>query len=160
MAVIGIGQSLRGDDAAGIEAVRAWISANPGIASRTDVRVEMLEVPGLGLLDLLEDVDAAVIVDAVQAAEAPGTLLRLTVDGLDAFDSSAKFAHGWGAAETLRIGRRLDPRIATMDLRVIGIAGKEYAVGSPMTPEVWEALPRASIEIQNQVEQGLSSNAG
>ncbi|MCK7527480.1 MAG: hypothetical protein MZV64_62685 [Ignavibacteriales bacterium] len=58
VAVIGIGQSLRGDDAAGLEAVRQWREKFPETASRLEVQVEAGELPGLALLDVLNDVDA------------------------------------------------------------------------------------------------------
>ncbi len=157
VAVIGIGQRLRGDDAAGIEAVQAWMSAYPRTAGRPEVQAEMLEAPGLGLLEALEDVETAIIVDAFQAGEAPGAVMQLGQNDLDAFDSSAKSAHGWGVAETLRIGRRLDARLAALRVRIVGIAGRDYAVGSPMSPEVRAALPRATIAIQEQVERALNS---
>lgn len=159
LAVIGIGQGLRGDDAAGIEAVRAWQQANPVTAKRADVLVELLEVPGLDLLDRLEEAEAAIIVDAVQGNGAPGTLHEVRVEQLDAFTSSAKSAHGWGVAETLRMGRQLDRGLAPADVHVIGIEGRQFDMGSGLSPEVREALPRAGVAIQRQVEESLQSMA-
>ena len=78
VAVIGIGQSLRGDDAAGLEAIRQWQEKFPETASRPEVRVEASELPGFALLDMLEDVDAAILVDAVQSSAQPGTIHRLS----------------------------------------------------------------------------------
>jgi hypothetical protein len=46
--VLGIGQSLRGDDAAGLEAVCLWQQTHPLTAQK--VQVEFTELPGLGLL--------------------------------------------------------------------------------------------------------------
>ena len=47
VAVIGIGQSLRGDDAAGLEAVRRWEEKFHETANRLEIRVEASELPGL-----------------------------------------------------------------------------------------------------------------
>ena len=107
IAVIGIGQSLRGDDAVGLEAVRQWQGKFPEIACRPEVRVEASELPGLGLLDMLEDADTAILVDAVQSTASPGTVHRLTENDLATFTADAKSAHGWGVAETLGMGRLL-----------------------------------------------------
>ena len=52
---------MRGDDAAGLETVRMWQAQHPDTASR--VKVEFSELPGLDILDLLEGVEAAIIVD-------------------------------------------------------------------------------------------------
>ncbi len=111
IAVIGIGQSLRGDDAAGLEAVRQWQEKYPETANRPEVRVEASELPGLGLIDLLDDMDAAVIVDAVKSSAKPGTIHRISPDELSAFTSDAQSAHGWGVAETLQLGRELYPTL-------------------------------------------------
>ncbi len=54
IAVIGIGQSMRGDDAAGLDAIRQWKVEYPETATRPDIRVETSELPGLDLIDRLE----------------------------------------------------------------------------------------------------------
>ena len=111
IAVIGIGQSLRGDDAAGLNAIRQWQKKYPETASRPEVRVDASELPGLALIDLLDDTDAAVIVDAVQSSAKPGTIHRISPDELSAFTPDAQSAHGWGVAETLQLGRELYPTL-------------------------------------------------
>ncbi|HEX7541063.1 MAG TPA: hydrogenase maturation protease, partial [Anaerolineales bacterium] len=73
--ILGIGQSLRGDDAAGLEAVRLWQAQHPDSAAQ--VQVELYELPGLAMLDLLEGMDAAILVDAVQTSAPAGTVIRL-----------------------------------------------------------------------------------
>src|SRR5512142_1104173 len=105
--VIGIGQSMRGDDAAGLEAVRRWQLGYPATATRPGVQVQYAELPGLALLDMLEGFDAAVLVDALQSAAPAGTVHRLALDELDSFSNGAKSAHGWGVAETLQLGHQL-----------------------------------------------------
>lgn len=157
MVVIGIGQSLRGDDAAGLEAVEAWRTANPATAERPDLSVETLEVPGLALLERLQQAQSAIIVDAIRSGAAPGTLLQAGLEQIEVFTSAAKSAHGWGVAETLQLGRRLDPELENLDVHLLGIEGKDYSVGRGLSSEVLEALPRASIAIQKQVDQLLNS---
>ncbi len=152
--VIGIGQSLRGDDGAGPEAVRRWQEKFPATASR--LRVETAELPGLGLLDLLSGARAAVIVDAVQTeAAAAGTVLRLALDEAAAFASGANSAHGWGAAETLALGRALDPSLAACRIRLVGIVGADFATGAGLSPEVRAALEAAAAAIEEEVKDRL-----
>jgi hypothetical protein len=52
--IIGIGQTLRGDDAAGIAAVSLWQKTFPASAGQPHIIVELIELPGIGLLNLLE----------------------------------------------------------------------------------------------------------
>ena len=156
IAVIGIGQSLRGDDAAGLEAVRRWQEQFPETARRPEVYVELNELPGLALLDELEGCDAGILVDAVQSYAGPGTLHRLNPEQLSAFGSDAKSAHGWGVAETLQLGRQLNPERPQIPVRVIGIEASQLSVGVGLSQEVTEALPMACQAIQDEVEKLLT----
>ena len=150
ISVIGIGQSMRGDDAAGIEAVRQWSEKYPETAVRPEIQIEADELPGLGLLDTLHEVDAAVLVDAVQSAAKPGTIYRLDEDELAAFISDSKSAHGWGVAETIRMGRQLDE--VNSAIRIIGIEIEQVEIGTGLSKSVRDAMP-AICEI---IEEELS----
>ena len=77
IAVIGLGQSLRGDDAIGLEVVQAWRAQYPQSAAHEDVSVDIVELPGLHLLTMLSGVRLALIVDAIQSGAAPGTLREI-----------------------------------------------------------------------------------
>ncbi len=151
VAVIGIGQSLRGDDAAGLEAIRQWQKRFQETASRPEVRVEASELPGLALIDMLRDADAAILVDAIQSPAKPGTIHRLNEDELLSFASDSKSAHGWGIAETLAMARLLD-RIEDIPIRVVGIEAEQFALGTAMSAAVQESIPSACKAIQEEIE--------
>jgi hydrogenase maturation protease len=148
--VLGIGQSLRGDDAAGLEAVRLWQHLYPQTAQK--VQVELCELPGLALLDLLEGFQAAVLVDALQTAAQAGTLLRLGPDELAAFTLDSQSAHGWGVAETLALGGSLYPWLAQCRITLIGIAGSAFGMGAALSPAVQTCLPEAAALIEQEVQ--------
>ena len=151
IAVIGIGQSLRGDDAAGLEAVRLWQQHSDSAAH---IHVELSELPGLRLLDMLSGMEAAILVDAVHSSSAPGTLHRLGPDDLAAFTPDAGSAHGWGVAETLQLGRSLYPWLADCRISLIGIEAGPMDMGADLSPQVRAALPGAATMIEKEV-QGL-----
>ena len=150
--VIGIGQSLRGDDAAGLEAVRLWQKQQPDSAMRD--HVELSELPGLSLLDMLGGMDAAILVDAVHNSSAPGTLHRLGPDDLASFTPDAGSAHGWGVADTLQLGRSLYPWLADCRISLIGIEAGLMDMGADLSPQVQAALIGAVRMIEKEV-QGL-----
>jgi len=150
--VIGIGQTLRGDDAAGVEAVHLWQSAFPATAGRPEVRVEFSELPGLGLLDLLDGFDAALLVDAVQGSGPAGTVYHLGPEDLASFAAGSKSAHGWGVAESLELGRRLNPSLQQIRIRLIGIEVESMELGRALSPAVREALAPASSAIEEEVQ--------
>jgi len=153
IAIIGIGQSLRGDDAAGLTAVRQWQEKFPETASRPEVRVEASELPGLALINLIADFDVAILVDAVQSNAAPGTIHRIGEKDLSAFSSDAKSAHGWGVAETLTLSRQLNQNLPP--IRIIGIEAAQMVMGAGMSEAIEEAIPLACEAIEQEIKSLL-----
>jgi hydrogenase maturation protease len=153
VAVIGIGQSLRGDDGLGLEVLRQWREKFQETASRHEVQSEACELPGLALLDLLNDVDTAILVDAVQGQAAPGTIHLLNESELSAFTSDAKSAHGWGLAETLQLGNEL--RATKTKVKVVGIQAEQMTMGAGLSKAVKDAIPIACEVLEEEVHKIL-----
>jgi hydrogenase maturation protease len=147
--IIGIGQSLRGDDAAGLTAVQLWQDAHPATAQQ--VRVEIAENPGVSLLNLLEGTDAAILVDAVHSGAPPGTLHCLTEKELAAFLDGTDSAHGWGIAETLALGRTINPEHMPGQIVIIGIEIGQIRMGEGLSPKVAAFLPETVQLIQGKI---------
>lgn len=80
--VLGVGNPLVGDDGFGLAALEAlrerWQMAD-------DVRLADGGTWGMNLLPLVEDTDALIILDAIDAGAPPGTLVRLERDELPAY---------------------------------------------------------------------------
>ena len=152
IAVIGIGQSLRGDDAVGLEAVRQWQESYPDTANRPEIKVNVSELPGLALLELLDESEAAVLVDAVKCYSVPGTIHTLLPEQLSAFTTDTKSAHGWGVAETLQLDRMLNPDRPTIPIQLIGVEAGQMEMGSGLSKTLEQALPRVCEAIQKEVQ--------
>ena len=145
--IIGLGNSLRGDDAAGLMAARR-------LAPRLPRDVRVLELPGGGtdLLECWRDADFVVVVDAVQSGSAPGTVHRW-----DAHRENlppgfpATSSHVLGLAETLSLARTLGrmPR----GLIVFGIEGKTFELGDGLSPQVAVAVEEAADRIEDEIER-------
>jgi hydrogenase maturation protease len=153
IAVIGIGQSLRGDDGVGLAAVREWQARFKETATRPEVRCEACEVPGLALLDVLCDVESAILVDAIQSSHPPGTIHVLREETLATFTSGANSAHGWGVAETLRLRAQLND--APVDIHIIGIEAHRMDLGAGLSDEIQSALPMIGRVIEETVQSLL-----
>ena len=152
IAVIGIGQQLRGDDEAGLAAVRLWEEIYPETAGDSMIRVELAESPGVGLLSLLAGVDSAVLVDAVLVEGEPGDLLLLEESDLAAYLDGAGSAHGWGVSETLALGHKIQPEAMPERIIIIGIGAGQVGLGRGFSPGVAAALEPAARLIQEMVE--------
>ncbi len=148
--VLGLGQSLRGDDAAGLEAVRLWQQTYATTAQKANVL--LAELPGLGLLDLLDGMDAAILVDAVHGSATPGTLHRIAPEKLESFTPGSASAHGWGVAETLHLGRMLYPELDSFRIALIGIEAGSMELGAELSQPVKLALPKAAALIEGEIQ--------
>jgi hydrogenase maturation protease len=149
--VIGIGQSLRGDDAAGLAAVSLWQETYQQAETRPEVQVELVELPGIGLLDLLEGAVCAILVDAVRSSSSPGTIHQLAEDQLASFGDGSRSAHGWGVAETLELGRKLSSSSLPPKIVLIGIEAGQVEPGEALSPEVQASLPEAARLIEQHI---------
>ncbi len=148
--VIAIGQALRGDDGAGLEAVRFWQQKYP--QSAASVRVEVMESPGLELLDEINGVRAAIMVDALQAPSPSGSIVRLAVEDLASFSCPERSAHGWGLAETLKLGLALHPWLGHVQMILLGIVGKEFSLGVGINPRIRAELGALADRIETELQ--------
>jgi len=146
--VIGVGNSDRGDDAAGRRVAAALRSTLPN-------EVVVVESDGdpAAIMDAWEGADRAVLVDAMVSGAAPGTVRRI-----DATDHPMPVAvqlastHGMGAAEAIELARalgRLPGRLV-----VYGIEGISFHPGGEITPEVMEGCEVAVGMVRAEVGDG------
>jgi hydrogenase maturation protease len=146
--ILAIGQSLRRDDAAGFAAVRRWQALFPEHSKDTGLLVGYLELPGLALLDHLEEVEQVLIVDAVQSGAPPGRLYCLSEKELASFIQGSDSGHGWGIAETLALGRRIQPEKMPIRVDILGIEVKDINLGEGLSTELNAILDTAATEIE------------
>ncbi len=155
IAVIGIGQSLRGDDGAGLEAIRQWKENYPETASRPEVRAEANELPGLALMDVIQENDAIILVDAVHSSAKIGTIHNIEPENLSSFTSDSQSAHGWGVAETIQLARQLNPALKNHPIKLIGIEVGQMTMGFGLSKAVHNAIPLACSAIQCEIKKLL-----
>ncbi len=136
--LIGLGNELRGDDAAGLLVARA-------ARARRTPGVEVVELGGepLDLIEAWEGAEAALVVDAVCSGGAPGELWLLDAgEGpLPAAFGSAS-THALGLAEAVELARALE-RLPTR-LLVLGIETASFEAGAPPGAAVRAAVEPAA----------------
>lgn len=127
--LIGIGNSFRGDDAAGIRVAEA----TGGIAMESPDAAEILAA--------WEGAEDLVVVDAVQSGAAAGHIHRIDASHrplpADLFTSNS---HHFGLAQAIELGRALGRLPASVT--VYGIEGESFEYGE----EVSEAV-RVAIDV-------------
>lgn len=147
-AVLGLGNRLQADEALGaltIERLAAEPPEPPGAS------VELIDggTVGLGLLPYLEGLDGLVIVDAVEAARPPGTLLDL--DGVElARHGTTLGVHDVGLRELL--GALVLQGTLPRRVRVTGIVPARVALGTELSAVVSVALPALCAAIRRRLD--------
>jgi hydrogenase maturation protease len=148
--VIGVGNAYRSDDAVGLVVARL-------LQERAPDRVTVREGSGEGaaLMAAWEGAGVVILIDAVGAGAAPGTVYRLEAR---AEPIPAKFfhysTHAFGVAEAIELARalgQLPPRLI-----VYGIEGGNFQAGTGLSA----AVGRAAQGVVERVlrELGLSGS--
>jgi hydrogenase maturation protease len=140
--VIGVGNALRHDDAAGLEVtcrLRARLHAGEN-AVRTEFAVREHEGEPLALIDLWEGAGAVVLVDAIRSGAAPGTIHRVEAshEPIPARLRGSSSTHAVGVGEAIELARalgRLPARVV-----VYGVEGLYFDAGSGLSEEVQGAI--------------------
>lgn len=133
--VLGIGQTMAGDDGVGIAVARSLAGRGLEVRESTDASV---------LVELLGQGRRVVLVDAVVGGGAPGTVLRLAADALSAGIVPLS-THGVGVADALDLARVLYGEQATRAVCIVGVAIEApRALGAGLSPPVADAVDRAA----------------
>ncbi|MFN0155340.1 MAG: hydrogenase maturation protease [Gaiella sp.] len=130
-----LGTPFRGDDAVG-----------PLVGERLRARgLEVLDCRDepTRLIEPFTQLDVAVIVDAVRSGSAVGTVhvVEAAAGRLPA-DLALASTHAVGVGEALELGRALGR--APRRVVLVGVEGRAFGMGDPLTPEVEQALDAAA----------------
>jgi hydrogenase maturation protease len=143
--VIGVGNALRGDDAAGLAvAERVRAHANDG------VEVRVCEEEPTRLIDAFVDADVAFVVDAVSTGAPAGTVHRFDASGGPIPSTELRSStHALGIGEALELARALGrlPRTTV----VFGVEGEGFTAGERLTPAVAQGVALTTEKVLEEV---------
>jgi hydrogenase maturation protease len=148
--VLGLGNDLLGDDGVGPWLVGA-LKSRPALA---EFDFETAEGSGLGLLDLLDGYERAVVIDCIADDNgAPGQVQRLSAEELEARSVNLS-SHYAGLPHVLALGSRLG--LAMPEVRVLAVSVAEpHRIGTDFSPALRERLPAIAAELeQTLLEDG------
>jgi hydrogenase maturation protease len=145
--VIGVGNPLRGDDAAGLHVARR-------LAARGVEGVHEASGETASLMGLWQGAACVLLADAARSGADPGTVTRL-----DASSQALPAAflhcstHAFGVAEAVELARSLGslpPRIL-----IFGIEGVSFEHGAPLSPAVETGVRKAVEMIETEMNEFL-----
>jgi hydrogenase maturation protease len=138
--ILGLGNPLITDDSIGLRVVE---TLGPRLAGRADVEVSEDYWGGLRLMERMIGFDRAIVIDAIQTGSPPGTIHRLTPDGIPTQRSAS--AHDMNLATALEFGRQAGMHLPPNEaIRLVGIEAEDILTFSERcTPAVEAAIGRA-----------------
>jgi hydrogenase maturation protease len=129
--ILGVGNLLRKDDGVGVQAVQRL----NGLLLPGGVKVVDGGAAGIGLLDMLEGFERAVIIDAADLGLDPGSVVKFGPDAIRFHSPEFRLSlHSADVASVLELARLLDRRLP--ELAVIGVQPKDTGWGTEMSVEV------------------------
>jgi hydrogenase maturation protease len=141
--VVGVGQPVRHDDAAGLAAARR-------LQARADPAARIITCEGdcTTLVDVLRGVDLAIIIDAMCSGRTAGAIHRFDAHDrpLPATFSRAS-SHAFGVPEAVELTRalgQLPPAVI-----VFGIEGLDFEMGDGLSPAVDAAVDAVVTQVSD-----------
>jgi hydrogenase maturation protease len=148
--VIGIGNIFRGDDAVGLAVAR---------------QLQRLELPGVKIQEIDGDITAladgwqgarkVVVVDAATSRSRAGTIFRFEAHAEPLprkLFATCCSCHAFGLAQQIEVARALNQLPPC--LIVYGIEGKDFTLGSKLSPGVEAAVPEVIRRVMEEIETG------
>lgn len=133
--VLGMGNDIISDDAAGLEAARRL---RPRIGDIADVAET--SVSGVALLELFVGYERAIVIDAIKTGkDEPGTIKEWFPENLDAVQAPSP--HYFGMPELLALAKQLELEFPS-EIKIFSIEAEDpHTIKEGLTPAVEAALP-------------------
>jgi hydrogenase maturation protease len=133
--VIGIGNTLMGDDGVGVRVAEVLASRDLG----PDTEVVSGGTSGMALSRYFVEADCVVVIDAIAAGDAPGSVFRFTPDDIGMSQLRSHTSHGL-SLPSIMMAAQLQG--AAPDVVVYAVQIGDITCGfDTLTPEVAAAIP-------------------
>ena len=146
--VIGLGNILLQDDAVGVRAIEAIKKSY-----RLDPQIDLLDggTAGLDLLPVIEGYEKVLFIDAVDAGEAPGTIVIVEGNAVPSFLAAQGSVHHVGLSDLLFAARMAGSLPA--EICLIGIQPESVAIGLEMTDMLKKRLHLLSTTVVERLQK-------
>jgi hydrogenase maturation protease len=135
--ILGIGNILLRDEGVGVHVVKALAD------HALPAEVELVDggTAGADLVDLLADRRKVIVIDAIEAGVAPGTILRLTPADLLPDQDEMISLHQLGLVQSLYMAEQL--ACSPQEVVIIAVQPETICPGLELSDDVQATLPRA-----------------
>jgi len=153
LGVLGIGNTLKGDDGIGIVLVnRLREEGIPG-----EVEFREVGTSGINILHYLKDLNTAVIVDALRSGGDPGDSVFFRPDEVDS-EIKVRSTHDANLLEAIEMSETLGER--PEEIIIMGIIPKDMSIRDGLSPQLEEKLPELVKKLKNKIYSLLNQEDG
>ncbi|MFB6290436.1 MAG: hydrogenase maturation protease [Candidatus Bipolaricaulia bacterium] len=148
LGVLGVGNTLKGDDGIGVELVnRLNVEDFAG-----EVEFHEVGTSGLNIVHYLKGFDNAIIVDALRSEGEPGNSIFFRPDEVD---NSIKIrsTHDANLLEAIDLSETLGER--PEEILIMGIIPKDMSLGDELSPGLKEKLPELEEKLRKKINSLL-----
>ena len=134
--VLGIGNTILTDEAAGVRAVEAFEHTY-----KIPENVQVIDggTSGMEMIEDLSNLDFLIVIDVVKTGAAPGTVVKIAGDEIPVFFRSKLSPHQIALPDVLASLELLDTM--PKEIIVLGVEPISLELGMEMTPTVAEKVP-------------------
>jgi len=134
--VLGIGNTILSDEAAGVRAVEALEQAY-----KMPANVQVIDggTSGMEMIEDLSNLDFLIVIDVVKTGAAPGTVVKLAGDDIPVFFRNKLSPHQIALPDVLASLELLDSM--PKEIVVLGVEPISLELGMDMTPTVAGKVP-------------------
>lgn len=143
-AIIGLGNPLKGDDGIGVRLVREIEKRN----IPSDIKVFDAGTRGMKILHLLNDLEEAIIIDAVHFGGDPGDSVFFTPADVKSLTKSQS-THDTDFLEVLELSKTLDE--GPEKIVIMGVEPKDTSFGGGISSELEDKLPELIDDLFKKV---------
>lgn len=153
LGVIGIGNTLKGDDGIGVELVNSLEKED----FPDEVVFHEVGTSGLNIVHYLKDLNKALIVDALRSEGEPGDSIFFRPDEVD---SSIKIrsTHDANLLEAIDLSETLGER--PEEILIMGIIPEDMSLRDELSPVLKEKLPELEERLREKICSLLEEEGG
>jgi len=138
--ILGIGNTIMGDDGVGIHVVRELAKK----IHNKKIEIREATMDSLNLLEFVPHHDRLIVIDAIMVHDKKiGEIYRLKPENFDALKAPSLLPHQFNLITTLDIGNKIFPSEMPRDVTVFAIGAHEVTeITEELSPEIEKAIPQ------------------
>lgn len=153
LGVLGIGNTLKGDDGIGIVLVNRLQNKDiPG-----DVEFHEVGTSGMNILHYLKDLERAVIVDAIRSEGEPGNSVFFRPDEVDS-DIEVRSTHDANLLEAIELSGAMGERPDS--IVIMGVIPEDMSIGEELSPSLQKKLPELVKKLREKITSIIEEEGG